>query len=273
VKTKDGDQSDVATHDAAVFAPMFLSVIVPAYNEESRLEHCLPRIQDALAANRREGFSWEIIVCDNNSADQTADVAAKLGATVITEAVNQISRARNTGANAAHGQWLLFIDADSYPPPELIAEVLDLIAGGQHIGCGTTVTVNDGTLFNKLRMERLNPLFRLFRFCGGVFLLCEREAFDAIGGFSDSLFAFEEIDFVARLKWHGRAHGKKFAILHRHPVITSGRKGDYRLTSIATIVVSNVAATFFLLLSLVVPRKWMPTPPRSLLAYWYRRRG
>jgi len=250
---------------------MLLSVVIPAFNEQNQIGGSLQRIEQALVSNQRDGLSWELIVCDNNSTDQTAAVASEFGATVVFEPVNQISLARNTGASIARGDWLLFIDADSYPSSELMAEVLDLASAGHHIGCGSTITVKDGTLFNKLRLERLNPLFRLFRLCGGVFILCEREAFTSIGGFSLSVFALEEIDFVIRLKRYGRTQRKLFAILHRNPVFTSGRKGGYGIRSFARICVSNVAAVVLLLLSLVLPPKFMPKAPSFLLSYWYGR--
>jgi glycosyltransferase involved in cell wall biosynthesis len=69
----------------------------------------------------------ELIVCDNNSTDYTADIARAAGATVVFEPVNQIARARNRGAEAATGDWLLFIDADSHPSAGLFTDVVEQI--------------------------------------------------------------------------------------------------------------------------------------------------
>lgn len=79
---------------------MLISVIVPAYNEARFLQQTLQRIYHAIKANEREGIAWEIIVCDNNSTDATAVIAAEQGATVTFESINQISRARNNCAPA-----------------------------------------------------------------------------------------------------------------------------------------------------------------------------
>ena len=54
-------------------------------------------------------------------------MAAATGATVVFEPVNQIARARNTGAAAATGDWLIFVDADSRPSAELFADVQEAI--------------------------------------------------------------------------------------------------------------------------------------------------
>ena len=77
---------------------MRISVVVPAFNEERLLPRTLESIRLALTAFERRGWSCELIVCDNNSTDRTAELACKAGAKVVFEPVNQISRARNAGA-------------------------------------------------------------------------------------------------------------------------------------------------------------------------------
>lgn len=141
---------------------MKISVVVPAFDEAKRLSRTLRHINRAFEAIEYDDRSWEVIVCDNNSADGTSYIASTLEAKVIFEPVNQISRARNAGASVASGEWLLFIDADTFPPPALMSDVSAVINSGKYVGCGTTVSVEGGTIFNKLRMERLNPLFRLW---------------------------------------------------------------------------------------------------------------
>jgi glycosyltransferase involved in cell wall biosynthesis len=97
-----------------------ISIVVPAFNEEKLIERSLQSIRDASSIFSRE---HEIIVCDNNSTDRTPELARAKGACVVFEPINQISRARNAGAAVAEGQWLVFVDADSFPSAELFAEV------------------------------------------------------------------------------------------------------------------------------------------------------
>ena len=68
-------------------------------------------------------------MCDNNSKDRTAEIARAAGARVVFEPVNQIARARNAGAAAATGIWLVFVDADSHPSAALFDEVAGQILG------------------------------------------------------------------------------------------------------------------------------------------------
>src|SRR5207302_2877835 len=98
--------------------------IIPAFNEERLLGESLVQVNAALTAFVGRGWQTELIVCDNNSTDRTAEIARAAGAHVIFEPVNQISRARNRGASAATGDWLMFIDADSFPIARLFARAL-----------------------------------------------------------------------------------------------------------------------------------------------------
>lgn len=251
---------------------MHLSVVIPAYNEAGIIAATLEKIIYALNENQRPDFSWEMIVCDNNSSDNTAAIAAEMGAKIVHEPHNQISRARNSGAAVAGGNWLLFIDADSFPPPGLIAEVLMLIEGGRHVGCGSTITMAGGSLWNRLRMERLNPLMRLLKFCSGAFLLCRADAFRAIGGFSTGLYALEEIDFVLRLRYYGAKNNLNFTVLHQNPLVTSGRKGD-SWRAWAVLVSSHFMGILLFLLHYLLPEGWLPKWRSRLLGFWYQQRG
>ena len=77
---------------------MKLSVIIPAFNEGKYIAHCIASIRQAIQVNQARVNSYEIIVTDNNSTDDTAKRAHQAGAQVVFEPINQISRARNTGA-------------------------------------------------------------------------------------------------------------------------------------------------------------------------------
>jgi glycosyltransferase involved in cell wall biosynthesis len=225
--------------------PIFLSIIIPAFNEEKIIEETLERIAFALSENQDEGFSWEIIVCDNNSTDRTAEFARRAGAKVVFEPINHIAQARNSGAGSARGEWLLFIDADTYPPPGLISDVLDLIRSGHYVGCSSTIKVDGGPFWYRINLEGHNIDMRLFKTCFGLFVLCQAEAFRAISGFNTNLYALEDLDFANRLKIYGKKLGRGFAIFHHHPVITSGRKGH--LYSRWTMTKSGLIALWYLI--------------------------
>ncbi len=250
---------------------MLLSILIPAYNEAEMLPNTLEKLKEALQQASPPGLECEIIVCNNCSTDGTAEVAKALGASVVYEPIRQISRARNTAAEVAKGTWYMFLDADTYPLPAMMKEVFAGMENERVVGLGSTVKVYDGSIWNRLRMERLNPSMRLLKWSGGAFLMARSEAFHAIGGFSEDLFALEEIDFVVRLKRYGRKQKMKFSVLHKYPVMTSGRKGDHGFRSFFSIFLSTTASLFFLVCYLVLPRRWRLKGSRKLLGYWYHR--
>ena len=142
---------------------MKISIVVPAFNEEKLIERSLQSIQSAATTFSQFGWEHEIIVCDNNSSDRTGELARARGARVIFEPVNQISRARNAGAAAANGQWLVFVDADSFPSAELFSDMVVQIQSGQCIGGGATVELDQPGRWARvdLRLELSEPVAAL----------------------------------------------------------------------------------------------------------------
>lgn len=204
---------------------MKLSVVIPAFNEEKLLPDCLQTLRASLKGLEERGWEWELIVCDNNSTDATAAVASDLGATVVFEPVNQIGRARNAGAAAATGDWLLFVDADSRVNSALITELAQEISTGQVIGGGACIEpFGEFSRRILLPIKIWNGISRVCRLAAGSFLFCRRDAFVAIGGFSLERFAGEELDLSQRIKRFGRPLGQRFIILKRARLETSARK-------------------------------------------------
>ena len=203
---------------------MKISVVVPAFNEEKFVARSLRKILAATDAFASLGWESEIIVCDNNSTDRTAEKARAAGAIVVFEPLNQISRARNRGASAAAGDWLVFIDADSYPSVELFADLAAVIQAGACLGGGATVRMDRAVGWTRLFTHVWNAISRMKRWAAGSFVFCETKTFRELGGFSQELYAGEELEFSERLKKLARERGKEVVILRRHPLVTSARK-------------------------------------------------
>ena len=204
--------------------PVKISIVVPAFNEEKLLGESLARMKSAADVFGRRGWEVELIVCDNNSTDCTAEIARGAGALVVFEPVNQIARARNRGAAAATGDWLIFVDADSHPSAGLFDDVAGQISSGHCLAGGATVRLDDRHWLAQAVTVFWNLLSRTFRLLAGSFIFCETLWFRKIGGFSNELFAGEELELSQRLKKLARANGQKIVILHRHPLTTSARK-------------------------------------------------
>lgn len=203
---------------------MKISVIIPAFNEERLLPATLANVRAGMTALAQRGWESELIVCDNNSTDRTEEIARMAGATVVFEPINQIARARNRGAAAATGDWLIFVDADSHPSAALFADVAEQIQSGRCVAGGATVRMDEKFFLSGLLTWVWNCSSRAGRLLAGSFIFVETVTFRKIGGFNNELFAAEELDLSKRLKRLARETGRELVILHQHPLVTSARK-------------------------------------------------
>lgn len=148
--------------------PLALSLIIPAYNEHQHLQACL----DTVAAQTVMPF--EVIVVDNNSTDDTVNIAKSYPfVRVIKERKQGIVYARDAGFNAAKGNIIGRIDADTHLPNDWVEKVTDFYA--KHENANSALT--GGGFFYNVRMRRFNGwllgqlAYRANRFVSGHYIL------------------------------------------------------------------------------------------------------
>ncbi|MFM8553405.1 MAG: glycosyltransferase family 2 protein [Acidimicrobiales bacterium] len=109
-----------------------VSVVLPVYNEKGHLRAEIDRIREALQASRH---TFEIIVVDDGSTDGSEKELPGIGGiTLITHRKNQGSgAARRTGTTAARGRVVVWTDVDMTYPNDRIPELVDEMAGYDHI--------------------------------------------------------------------------------------------------------------------------------------------
>jgi glycosyltransferase involved in cell wall biosynthesis len=198
------------------------SIIVPARNEEKFLPSCLASIAAA-----SEPFSGEVelIVAINRCTDRTEEIARAAGAQIVHEDARNIARIRNAGAQAAAGEILITIDADSRMSRGMLVTVDRLLTSGKYIGGGVMIYPERWSLGILATGLLLLPIALRHRIAGGLFW-CRREDFVAIGGFDERCVSVEDLDFAKRLKAYGKSKGKPFKTIMTDHIVTSCRKFD-----------------------------------------------
>ena len=231
------------------------SVVIPAYNEAACLPATLLYLKKTMAAL---SLSGEVIVVDNHSSDETPDIALRFGAQVVFEPINQISRARNTGGRAARGDYLIFLDADTFLSGDLLQAALSNLSGGC---CGGGAVVDFYEPIPPIIRSAVgvwNRFSRSFGIAAGCFLYCLRQGFEETGGFSERVYASEEVWFSRCLTSWGKRRGLAFTVISYPPIMTSNRK-------LRWFTPTELA---FILLMGAIP---FAVRNRTLCAFWYRR--
>jgi glycosyltransferase involved in cell wall biosynthesis len=114
----------------------------------------ITRNEELMIANCIETLRWcqEILVIDSDSSDQTADIARRLGAKVVSTQSESFAERRNLGLEHVHTDWLFYIDADKRVTPQLAKEILVQI---------------ETTSSHALEMHRQNMMYGKYFLNGG----------------------------------------------------------------------------------------------------------
>ncbi|MFQ5953068.1 MAG: dolichyl-phosphate beta-glucosyltransferase [Candidatus Omnitrophota bacterium] len=193
---------------------MYLSVIIPSYNEEERIASTLQKIESFLEG---KGFDYEILVVDDGSSDKTKKIAlesnlAQKGRLGVLANEKNMGKGYSVkrGVREAIGEYILFTDADLSTPIDEIEKLLHGIECGADIAVGsrsinTSNVVMRQPLYRQTMGKVFNLLVRMFlgenfkdTQCG--FKLFKQDAAKSLfGNLTTDGFAFDaELLFLAR---------------------------------------------------------------------------
>jgi rSAM/selenodomain-associated transferase 2 len=188
---------------------VFISVVIPTHNEAGYIE---ASVKQFINHGRRDHF--EVIVVDGGSHDGTAELAAKAGAVVITNAPKNRASQMNMGAAQTTHPILYFVHADVVVPETFYSDIAEALSEGEEAGC-----YRSGFEYYPGLM-RINAFVTRFKWLtargGDQTLFITKPIFQELKGFDERYTIMEDYDIIKRL-W---AAGKKFTILPNEVTIS-----------------------------------------------------
>ncbi|OGO76275.1 MAG: hypothetical protein A3K41_06915 [Chloroflexi bacterium RIFOXYD12_FULL_57_15] len=198
-----------------------ISVIIPAYNAAQTLPACLAALQ---GQTRPPG---EIIVVDDGSQDQTAQVARAYGVQLLEQPHQGPAAARNLGIRQARGDIILLTDADCEPEPTWVAEMTRPFADPRVVGVKGSYRTYQQERVARLAqvefeerydlLERLSTIDFIDTSAAAFRLAALRE----MGGFDPAFpqAVSEDVEFSYRLARAGYrlVFNRQAVVYHRHP--------------------------------------------------------
>lgn len=184
----------------------FISVVIPAYNEEQYLPECLK----ALNAQTYPRDRFEIIVVDNNSKDRTAEIARAAGARVILEKQQGHIYALSAGMKKAKGEIIASTDSDTRVKTDWL-EIIERVFQDNEV-----VAVTGPAWYNSKSKIKRNVVKYYYYFhlklhfavgkpsLSGLNLAVRRKAFDEIKGIDTRYRIFGDVELGLRIKKVGK---------------------------------------------------------------------
>jgi rSAM/selenodomain-associated transferase 2 len=174
-----------------------LSVIVPVLDEAARLQTLLPvLVQEDV----------QVLVVDGGSGDESVAVAGSVPGVQVVIGATPRARQMNLGAAQARGRALMFLHADTLPPPGFAGLIQQALDDAAVVGGAFSLALDDARLRARLVSRGANVRTRLTGHpYGDQAIFVRRDLFHEMGGFRPWPF-LEDLDFARRLKGRGRLH-------------------------------------------------------------------
>lgn len=213
-----------------------ISVVVPAYNAQRTLRHCLTSLFEQSYPRER----YEVIVIDDGSTDTTTAIAREFGVRLHHSARRGPAAARNLGIAMSRAALVAFTDADCVAHPDWLRELAQALADPDVGGAGGPILTyvrphqSKAERFCDECLPLVNYLSGPDEYLPHLFTAnaaYRRELLVRLGGFDPGLFTGEDVDLSWRLQLNTE-HTVRFAvratIFHWHRASVAGLARQYR---------------------------------------------
>lgn len=203
-----------------------VSIVIPTLNEEKNMAR--------LKAAKKQEFkgTYEIIIADGYSEDDTVKIAKTFADKVVLEKRRSIAFERQAGAKVAEGKIIAFTDSDVEIPVDWVQKIHDAFEAdpGLSMIYGPVFYWDVSKQEQALASIFMPKFMRLMSVLGmhnpvGSNIAIRREVFEKIGGFNTEFITCEDLDLGKRAKKHGPMHYVKN--LHQFVSARRTRKWGY----------------------------------------------
>jgi cellulose synthase/poly-beta-1,6-N-acetylglucosamine synthase-like glycosyltransferase len=172
-------------------------------------EGCIGNCLRSIGNQRYKRTEFEIIVSDACSTDHTTDIARQYADSVIVEDRKGIAYGRNVGAKKAHGDILIFVDADATLDQDFLSHCHQEFSNPEIIGMTGVAKPSDGGILQRFVYRSTYGMVRLFDFFGlslfpGICVAYRRAEFTKVGGFREDFGIVEDLDLSRRISQFGK---------------------------------------------------------------------
>ncbi len=184
--------------------PVTIGVVVPVRNAQATIQRCLDAIFQATGLGTAK---VSVVVVDNGSTDLTVDFVRRYGTrlSLLRDPGRTVGGLRNLGAAASRTQLLAFVDADCVVAPNYFEVACRSLVANRAAAIGYPYALPDAPGWIETAWDRLHrpasagPAAWLY--AGN--LVIRRKAFEAVGGFNDTIRTGEDPELGRRLRLAG----------------------------------------------------------------------
>lgn len=177
----------------------FVSVVIPAYNEELNIAKTLESIS-------KQDYTGkiEVVVCDNNSTDRTAGIAEENGARVVKETQKGTRFAYDRAMKESKGEIIIATNADTLVPTNWISRIVETYEDKEVVGVGTRVKFYNAPKWVNTYLNISNNKLNIKPAMWGTSLSCRRSVYDKVGGFNHGVNTNEDAVFTLLIEKFGK---------------------------------------------------------------------